>query len=333
MHFTLTYEGSLSVGKKSVTKKKHAIREIFHRQLERLWRVNPFLANWRIPTDDPLVSIRGDDWLGKQTPKIGGVSFIPLVSSALSIDCALKFRVLRPTDKPGQVSDIDNQIKVLIDALKAPAFEHEVPKELHGTTGVQFYVLLEDDRLISSVTSKNDELLHPICEKEEFEPQDVRILCDVLIRPQIPLPINSIFYSDQPASWDHMYDTGIPEKLTDLSDRELKSVASQCILRIRALADCFTRNRLDNIETLTSAEFRELGNDDIRSSLTHSAIWQNNLWPKAIALKIEMSRRLNATPTEESRLDSLAIDTGMLTGPSPLSEAANYLESLVRRLP
>lgn len=46
--------------------------------------------------------------------KLGEFEFVPLITKSLCVECALDFRVLRPTDKAGEISDIDNQVKIFL---------------------------------------------------------------------------------------------------------------------------------------------------------------------------------------------------------------------------
>ena len=239
LKFTLTYEGPLKTGKPKGAR-KHAIRREFHKQLKRLWEVNPLLANWSVKVDQ-WTHVPAQDWIQAQVPHLDGFRFVPLVTSALCVECALEFFVMRPTNTIGRVSDIDNQIKVLVDALKMPRFRDDVGDNAEPDVSERpFYVLIEDDRLVVKVSSINDELLQPVRGSESIDPSDVRVMLNVYIRPQLPLAQNVIFFSDNPAPWNHKYDEGVPEGLARLSSAELRGRATQCILRIRALADSFS---------------------------------------------------------------------------------------------
>jgi len=89
--------------------------------------------------------------------------------------------MLRPGD-PGDVlmsGDIDNRLKTIFDALKMPTSSeqsgHAVPQ--HGEN--PFFVLLEDDRLISHVSVEADAMYEPV--NGHFN--DVRLVINATIRP------------------------------------------------------------------------------------------------------------------------------------------------------
>jgi hypothetical protein len=56
--------------------------------------------------------------------------------------------------------DIDNQVKVIVDALRRPKRDDEMPhKEDDDITPNPLYCLLEDDKLITGLRVKTDRLL------------------------------------------------------------------------------------------------------------------------------------------------------------------------------
>jgi hypothetical protein len=55
--------------------------------------------------------------------------------------------------------------------------------------------------------------------------------------------------------------------------------------------------------------------------------------PQALALREAMLNRLGIMPPYPPQPRVVALDFGMLAGVSPISDAANYLEELARRLP
>jgi hypothetical protein len=58
--------------------------------------------------------------------------------------------------------DIDNRIKVLFDALCIPMGKHELGGAMPQDGEDPFYVLLEDDRLITRIGVTTDQLLIPV---------------------------------------------------------------------------------------------------------------------------------------------------------------------------
>jgi hypothetical protein len=140
MDFRLTYDGPLpSAGNNSTRKnEKHEIRMSTHPQLCELWRTNPALKD-----------LQGM-WQKDCLINVGHWRFLPLVSSRRHLHCSLKILFLRP-GPPGKLvsegGDIDNRIKTLFDALRAPNAT-EVPDPNPPGDGV-VCCLLEDDSLIT----------------------------------------------------------------------------------------------------------------------------------------------------------------------------------------
>lgn len=77
--------------------------------------------------------------------------------------------------------------------------------------------------------------------------------------------------------------------------------------------------------------WRQYANNSIRRSNEHQNRFRQRYLGKAVHLRDEMLRRVQPPPNFDShRL--IAFD-GMLAGPSPVSDAADYLEQLARSLP
>lgn len=321
LKFTLTYEGALKVGHGRVVQRKHEIRRAFHPQLKRLWQVNFLLANWVFPQGQ-YDSIKAIDRL---KAKIEDFEFIPLVTKSLCVECALDFRVLRPTDQAGHISDIDNQVKIISDALKIPRVGDIKDGGLSpGSNEKPFFVLVQDDGLVTKISSINDELLAPICGKDTIDSTDVRVSIDVYIRPTLPAVENVIFFSEDRGAWDHKYDEAIPDSLFSLTNSQLRSLATQCIFRISAMAKAFE-------------SWRPRPSDDtdklISDSYARNHLWRTELQPKAVAIKRELCRRIYGEGPYPSDRRSIAIESGMLAGVAPLTDAAIELDTLVRLLP
>lgn len=193
MRFRLTYEGKLEAN--GTAKHKHEIRKDFHAQLKRLWEVEPNLKNWTFPYDQktnlPRVSplrnqVPAWRYLAEQYSRIG-YKFVPVVSAEHSLHVALDILFLRP-DVPGGVlksGDIDNRLKTLFDALKMPQAADELGGYIAPAAEEDpFYVLLEDDRLISHVGVETDVLLQPTpTAAGNFLPNDARLIITATIRP------------------------------------------------------------------------------------------------------------------------------------------------------
>lgn len=346
LKFTLTYEGELRTGSgrgsdgRTSADRKQGLREHYHRQLKLLWNVNHFLRGW-VKHSDSYANESMEDYARKNSPKLGATEFIPLVTKSAYVDCWIDFRILRPSHDLGNAPDIDNQIKVLFDGLKMPRVLDEMGK-LKSAPSSPLYVLLEDDGLVSKITSTQDELLQPVLRKDDISNNDVRVIIDVHIRPQIPTPENVIFYSDEASQWNHGYYDDMPGNLPRLSDPELKAVATQCIFRIKALAEVFNqwnRNERDrHIITRNDSEEdwerkrQENSMKSRKNSDLQSDIWKLNLWPKSLAIKEELNRRIFGEPPYPKDIRSHVIDRGSLAGSQALENAVSDLESLVRRI-
>lgn len=194
MEFRLTYAGPLygqnTRETESKTAHKHALRRHFHKQLKAVWDQHPTLAGY--------IDLR------KQFPKEEllfvpyqreGFTWQPLVRGGIhSIICRLDILMLRHGGKGGVLTDIDNRLKTLFDALRMVERPEELPK---GTDGQRigpaddedpFYVLLEDDKLITALTVETDTLLEPVPFPEDpskYVPMEnaVRLFISVTARP------------------------------------------------------------------------------------------------------------------------------------------------------
>lgn len=149
MDFRLTYDGYLpSAGSNTRKKEKHDIRMHFHPQLCELWLTNPGLSQ-----------LQGT-WQRTCLVRVGKWNFQPLVTSRRHLHCHLKILFLRP-GPPGKLvsegGDIDNRIKTLFDALRAPTTD-ELPGLNPPGDGV-ICCLLEDDSLITGFEVEADQLL------------------------------------------------------------------------------------------------------------------------------------------------------------------------------
>ena len=93
-----------------------------------------------------------------------------------------------------QAGDIDNRIKTLIDALRMPGMNGS---ELRGNETPldgedPFYVLLEDDKMVSSFSVESDDLLDPT-ESQTADNRRVRLVVTVTLRPYYVTSFNLSF--------------------------------------------------------------------------------------------------------------------------------------------
>jgi len=170
MEFRLTYDGPLTAFRddgaavKARAPEKHDLRRQFHRQLKHLWQVHPNLCDLRISreADKPSEVERiAKNWVEN------GYRFVPLVRRDNHLICKVEVLMLRPGGRlPGdviqQTGDIDNRLKTIFDALRKP----RSAAELAGSTPSQgedpFFVLLEDDALITYAAVETDTMLQPV---------------------------------------------------------------------------------------------------------------------------------------------------------------------------
>jgi hypothetical protein len=194
MKFRLTYEGRLT-GDGSA-QHKHEIRKAFHPQLRRLWAVEPNLRSWDYPSreappDLHRYSTGGGNvkaWEGlAHSYARFGYNFVPLATESYSLIAAIDILFMRE-GTPGSIirsADIDARLKTLFDALKMPGFKEEVGPYVHPTEDEKpFFVLLEDDKLLSHVSVETDMLLEPSPSAAgQFLTNDARLVITVTLRP------------------------------------------------------------------------------------------------------------------------------------------------------
>lgn len=190
MEFRLTYEGRLASGTSASSKHKQDIRRVFHRQLKAFWEGHPFLMSdgpWggKFAANAAPVTPAPETRLAELSAyyRRGDYRFVPLVFDEQRLLVQLDILFLRPGN-PGAVvagGDIDNRLKTLFDALKVPEGVTDGP----GTGEDPFFVLLEDDRLISRVSVETDQLLEPT--GPDAGAQDARLVITVRITPYVRL--------------------------------------------------------------------------------------------------------------------------------------------------
>ena len=203
MKFRLTYEGRLEGN--GTPKHKHEIRKQLHPQLKRLWAMEPNLKAWQAEgrlmmeraLDEVALSSGGFNTAsGKHSPhhlatqfNRGNYRYVPLATTSQSIIAALEILFLR-SEPPGGVirsADLDNRLKTLFDALRMPGNETELGGyDTPGEDEDPFYVLLEDDKLISHVSVETDTLLQPTpTANGQFLANDARLIMTVTLKPSL----------------------------------------------------------------------------------------------------------------------------------------------------
>ena len=111
-----------------------------------------------------------------------GFGFVPLIGDKWGTACALDILLLRRDFPIGNIvwhGDIDNRIKVLLDALKIPEnYDPAILGEL-GEGENPLYVLLQDDKFIIDLRVVTDRLLGPINPNREEKESDVYLVIHV----------------------------------------------------------------------------------------------------------------------------------------------------------
>ncbi len=190
MEFRLIYSGSLeaSTSSKNRVSEKHAIRKELHKQLKVLWsQMQPF-SRW---LTQPMNA--SNTWDGKEHTVIEaiahqygkyGFNWVPTITSDRGLSVALDILFLR-RDQPGNLikhgGDIDNRLKTLFDALRMPSDRSQVDKFSPDTREEDpFFVLLEDDALISKVAVTTDRLITPPRDSDSIN--DVHLVISVTVK-------------------------------------------------------------------------------------------------------------------------------------------------------
>jgi hypothetical protein len=180
MEFRLVYRGPLSARIDHQTQHKHDIRKYFHPQLAELWKQHAGLR---------ALSESGKPFKHKKEPqrslsnKNGHVyKFLYLIGEKHGISCALDILFLRRESSGGLVKhggDIDNRLKNLFDALKAPREDGELPDVASAPDENPFFCVLDDDKFIDKLTITTDRLLLPVDTVSGERETDVLLVINV----------------------------------------------------------------------------------------------------------------------------------------------------------
>ena len=168
LKFRVTYRGPLKTKASAI--EKTAIRMELSKQFRRLWEYHPVLKDLIYdPTQDEAVRGTGEYYdpkvlMWQKLAKLyegAGCKYVPLVNDWLSLTAGIDILYLRP-DIPGNIltsGDLDNRLKTLFDALKKPKNSAELGGAPPPLEDQPVFVLLEDDRQVSSVSVEADRLL------------------------------------------------------------------------------------------------------------------------------------------------------------------------------
>lgn len=148
MEIILTYRGRIP----SRSKDRDAVwamRREFHDQLLKLWGREPFaiLKRW-----DDSAAEAGAPVIRRN---LGNQTFLPLLGKDIGVGADIDITLL--TGQPSQKrvlssGDLDNRVKRLVDALRAPQQDGELVSDLAPNS--TWHCLLEDDDVVTSITAK-----------------------------------------------------------------------------------------------------------------------------------------------------------------------------------
>lgn len=187
MEFRLTYEGELLAHRddKRLERRSlhvHAIRKRFRAQLKHLWLNHPVLVHSSYPMIEGHPAPEAIKPINRY-----GFNWLPIVQEKNGLTCTLDVLMLREGQPGRALHDVDNRLKTIFDALRMA----NGPQELGAGTpeGMQtpeddgpFYVLLEDDRLITKVSVTTDTILEPVPGIKD-QNNAVRLVIGVTVRP------------------------------------------------------------------------------------------------------------------------------------------------------
>lgn len=173
MKFRLIYSGDVlsSHAKKD---HKHSIRRTFHAQIKRLLDKR---VHKSIKEADPIKPSSSSKY-----------NFLPLVwQMEQPPECSLEILFLRH-DSPGKAfhaGDIDNRLKTILDALRIPSDQQELPDgSIPEPDEDPFFCLLEDDKLVTHLTVEMDQLFKSTGDGDA-SPNEALVIVKVSIEPGI----------------------------------------------------------------------------------------------------------------------------------------------------
>jgi hypothetical protein len=205
MKFRLTYEGEVPSSQSKAANAKMDMRKSFQLQLRQLWAQTCFLNDAIVyPSEHPdeANSIRKIRFFDSKTESEAepltlamaiannhvenGYKFVPIVRETANLACSLNILLLRNDGLRSAVTagDLDNRMKTIIDALKRPKNKNELGSYLEPTEDEDpFFVLLEDDVLVTRLTAEADDLLSPVPNGNYKNSRWAKVVIDVEIYP------------------------------------------------------------------------------------------------------------------------------------------------------
>ncbi len=167
----MTYKGPLR-GNSSTVQHKQELRRFFHKQLKMLWSQEP------LSTSQVLIPNQQNP-IEATKVQIGNFTFVPLVTQRLYLFSELDVLFLRPGPRGSIIQsggDIDNRLKTLLDSLRVPKSNQELPPNDNPLNDESpFFCLLEDDALVTSVSVSADQYLEVSNQEEALVVIKVRI--------------------------------------------------------------------------------------------------------------------------------------------------------------
>lgn len=174
--FSLTYDGELlsATDKHSRNKNKNEIRYELSKQLYEVWILGDFE---RFQLDEKRMY--------EVATNIHELYFVPLLARKMNASCHLSIKFMR-AEHPGSIvhgGDLDNRLKVLLDALRMPQNNSEVLPNL-VPAGISYLepehpcvCLLEDDSLVTNLSVDTVRILTPLPRNH------VRLVMDIEFKP------------------------------------------------------------------------------------------------------------------------------------------------------
>jgi hypothetical protein len=183
VEFRLTYSGVLLASSKTKTRAAHKqeLRKHFHRQLKTKWDASGLDLDWYGGRDGKRKHHNLLDGLASEFARLG-FNFVPFVTREADVNCSIDLLMLRPNSERAifLMGDIDGRLKTIFDALKMPQQKSDLggyddPDEDEKP----FFVLLEDDSLVTRVAVETDYMLEPV--RDSDNANDVRLILTIKI--------------------------------------------------------------------------------------------------------------------------------------------------------
>jgi hypothetical protein len=155
MRLVLHYRGPLRSNGDAMHKQQ--IRAALSAQLAKVWEQPPLSEDKRL-LNQPK-SLASYSFIRE----VAGLEFVPLVTAEAHIVAELRIVLLRPGppgDLLSQGGDIDNRLKTLFDALTVP--QANQIRQASSTPPGRTFCLLEDDRLVTHVEVRAEQLLEDV---------------------------------------------------------------------------------------------------------------------------------------------------------------------------